>query len=202
MLVAVSGTIGAGKSTLCGELGKSLGFEVVPEPVTDNPYLEDFYLDPTRWAFTSQTFMVTHRFRRYLDVCGSPNGFVLDRCVFEDRVFAEVCRDMGYFSLREWDTYCALQEAFLQVVKPPKTIVYLRVSPETAARRIASRGRTVESSVGIDYLRRLHDAYERWACRMDEITEVISLDWTEFEGLEGVVSHLQGGIPTATQSAP
>jgi deoxyadenosine kinase len=194
MLVAVSGTIGAGKSTLCTQLGAALGFDVVPEPVLDNPYLGDFYADPERWAFASQVFMVTHRFRRYLDVSGSPDGFLLDRCIFEDHVFAEVCRDMGYLTRREWDTYCALQEAFLQVVEPPTVVVYLRVSPETAARRIAARGRSVESAVGIDYLRRLHDAYERWADKMRAVTEVIEVDWSAYGDPTGILDRLPKAV--------
>jgi deoxyadenosine kinase len=194
MLVAVSGTIGAGKSTLCTQLGNALGFDVVPEPVLDNPYLIDFYEDPERWAFASQVFMVTHRFRRYLEVSKSSAGFLLDRCIFEDHVFAEVCRDMGFLTRREWDTYCALQESFLQVVEPPAVVVYLRVSPETAAMRIASRGRSSETAVGIDYLRRLHDAYERWADKMRSVTEVIEVDWSTYGDPAGILDRLPQAV--------
>ena len=191
MLVAVSGTIGAGKSTFCDHLGSHIGFGIVPEPVSDNPYLEDFYEDPERWAFAAQVFMVTHRFRRYLDVAKAKGGFLLDRCLFEDYVFAEVCKDMGYFTMREWDTYCALQESFLEVVPPPDAIVYLRVSPETAARRIAARARGLESGVSIDYLRRLHNSYEGWVSRMTDLTTVVEVDWSDF----GDVSEVAQALP-------
>lgn len=194
MLVAVSGTIGAGKSTFCAHLGSHLGFGIVPEPVSDNPYLSDFYENPARWAFAAQVFMVTHRFRRYLDVSTAKGGFLLDRCLFEDYVFAEVCKDMGYLTLREWDTYCALQESFLEVVPPPEAIVYLRVSPETAARRIASRARGFEQSgVTIDYLRRLHQSYEGWVERMQEVTTVLAVDWSEFGDVAEVAKALPEG---------
>lgn len=193
MLVAVSGTIGAGKSTFCEDLGANIGFGVVPEPVSDNPYLQDFYTEPERWAFAAQVFMVTHRFRRYLDVSKAEGGFLLDRCLFEDYVFAEVCKDMGYLTRREWDTYCALQESFLEVVKPPDVIVYLRITPETAARRIASRARGMESGVSIDYLRRLHHSYEGWIDRMRSLTHVIEVDWSNFGDVSEVAKSLPEG---------
>jgi len=191
MLVAVSGTIGAGKSTFCGQLAQELGYEIVPEPVRDNPYLSDFYEDPHRWAFASQVFMVTHRFRRYLDVSRLEGGFVFDRFLFEDRVFAEVCRDMGYMTPREWDTYEALQESFIGTVRQPDLVIYLRVTPETANRRIVSRGRLSEQSIGIDYLRRLHVAYENWIGglhRKGIPTRVV--DWSTFRPIQEVMGEL------------
>ncbi len=43
MCCAVSGLIGAGKSTLATALAKKLNLPVYYEPVSDNEYLEDFY---------------------------------------------------------------------------------------------------------------------------------------------------------------
>ena len=41
--VAVAGNIGVGKSTLVEMLSVRLGWQPFYEPVTENPYLEDFY---------------------------------------------------------------------------------------------------------------------------------------------------------------
>ena len=46
-----TGLSGAGKSTLARGLAKVLGSEPVLEPFADNPFLEQFYLDPERYAF-------------------------------------------------------------------------------------------------------------------------------------------------------
>ena len=54
--VAVAGNIGAGKSTLVNRLSERLGWRPYYEPVTENPYLEDFYDDMGKWAFHSQMF--------------------------------------------------------------------------------------------------------------------------------------------------
>ena len=43
--IAVAGNIGVGKSTLVKLLSENLNWTPFYEPVTENPYLEDFYAD-------------------------------------------------------------------------------------------------------------------------------------------------------------
>ncbi|MEL6639049.1 MAG: deoxynucleoside kinase, partial [Bacteroidota bacterium] len=47
--IAIAGNIGAGKTTLCTQLGKHFGWEVHYESTDNNPYLSDFYNDMKRW---------------------------------------------------------------------------------------------------------------------------------------------------------
>ena len=61
--VAVAGNIGVGKSTLVELLCVRMGWEPFYEPVTENPYLADFYNDMDAWSFHSQVFFLTHRLR-------------------------------------------------------------------------------------------------------------------------------------------
>ena len=51
--VTIAGNIGVGKSTLVSLLANKLGWELVLEAVTENPYLADFYEDMNRWSFHS-----------------------------------------------------------------------------------------------------------------------------------------------------
>ena len=44
--IGISGLIGAGKTTLARELGKVLNLPVYYEPIVENEYLEDFYMNP------------------------------------------------------------------------------------------------------------------------------------------------------------
>ncbi|MEL6805636.1 MAG: deoxynucleoside kinase, partial [Bacteroidota bacterium] len=41
--VAIAGNIGAGKTTLCTQLGRHFGWQVHYESTDDNPYLSDVY---------------------------------------------------------------------------------------------------------------------------------------------------------------
>ena len=61
--VAIAGNIGVGKSTLVDLLCARLKWEPFYEPVTENPYLADFYSDMAAWSFHSQIFFLSHRLR-------------------------------------------------------------------------------------------------------------------------------------------
>ena len=68
MIVATMGLIGAGKSTLTNMLREKHGYTTFMEPTSesegasDNPFLEDYYKNPRRWAFTMQAFLLFERY--------------------------------------------------------------------------------------------------------------------------------------------
>jgi deoxyadenosine/deoxycytidine kinase len=88
--VVIAGNIGVGKSTLVRLLCGRLGWEPFYEPVTENPYLADFYADMRAWAFHSQVFFLTHRLRAHHQLIHHPTSAIQDRSVYEDaEVFAQ-----------------------------------------------------------------------------------------------------------------
>ena len=62
MHIAITGNIGAGKTTLAEQLARHYGWEILHEAVDDNPYLADFYDDMSRWAFNLQVYFLNSRF--------------------------------------------------------------------------------------------------------------------------------------------
>ena len=63
MHIAVAGNIGSGKTSLTELLAHHYGWEPHYEEVDDNPYLNDFYEDMTRWSFNLQIYFLKNRFR-------------------------------------------------------------------------------------------------------------------------------------------
>ena len=55
-VISIEGLIGCGKSTLVTNLCKKRNYVPFFEPVETNPYLEDYYKDPKRFAFTMPYF--------------------------------------------------------------------------------------------------------------------------------------------------
>ena len=161
--VVLAGNIGAGKSTLVKMMCDRLGWEPYYEPVTENPYLEDFYRDMKRWAFHSQVFFLTYRARAHRALMDVTRPVVQDRSFYEDaEVFARALHRQGAMSDRDWDTYRGLYRTLTSLLAPPDLVVYLRASVPTLQRRIAQRARAFEASISDAYLDGLNALYEEW----------------------------------------
>lgn len=165
-VIIVEGNIGAGKSTFAQQLAKALGGEYLPEPADGtNPYLEDYYRDPARWAFEMQMFLLTRRFRaqRYAQSKVRHAGgrfVVLDRSYYGDVCFANVQRQLGYFSQRDYDTYLCHHTDMKTQLEPPAMAIFLNASVDVCKARIDKRmsekaGRACESDIDLAYLRSL-----------------------------------------------
>ena len=96
MHIAVTGNIGAGKTTLTTMLSKHYGWDAQFEDVDHNPYLEDFYEDMSKWSFALQIYFLGSRFRQVKEIRESGKNIVQDRTIYEDAyIFAENLNDMG-----------------------------------------------------------------------------------------------------------
>jgi deoxyadenosine/deoxycytidine kinase len=161
--VAVAGNIGVGKSTLVEMLCVRLGWEPFYEPVTENPYLADFYKDMDAWSFHSQIFFLAHRLRSHHRLGQHPTSVVQDRSVYEDaEIFARNLFVQGYIKQRDYQTYRDLYETTMRFLPPPDLVVYLRASVPTLINRIARRGRDYERTIAPEYLTGLNSLYEQW----------------------------------------
>lgn len=161
--IAVAGNIGVGKSTLVGMLCQRLNWEPFYEPVSENPYLADFYQNMAAWSFHSQVFFLTHRLQIHHALVRFPNSAIQDRSVYEDaEVFAQNLFLQGLLSERDWKTYRSLYQTLAEFLPPPDLVIYLRASVPTLVARIQQRGRDYERSISTEYLQRLNGLYENW----------------------------------------
>jgi deoxyadenosine/deoxycytidine kinase len=161
--IAIAGNIGSGKSTLVEFLSRTYGILPFYEPNDENPYLTDFYRDMPRWAFHSQLYFLSSKFRLHQQLDRTPAVSILDRTIFEDaEIFATALRDMRHIDKRDWETYRDLYQAILKAIDPPDLMIYLRCSMRTLRKRIRLRGRAMEQDVPLAYLRRLQHLYEKW----------------------------------------
>lgn len=65
-------------------------------------------------------------------------------------------------------------------MKKPNVIVHLDVSPEESLARINMRSRNCESGIPMEYLQRLHSAYEDYLQDISRIIPVIRVDYSQF----------------------
>ena len=184
MHIAVTGNIGAGKTTLTTMLAKHYGWNAQFEDVDHNPYLDDFYQDMSKWSFALQVYFLGSRFRQVKEIRESGKNIIQDRTIYEDAyIFAENLNEMNLLSERDYQNYSSLFELMKGFVSAPDLLIYLRANISTLTRQIAKRGRDYETGISIDYLMRLNNKYENWIGNYKEgkllIIDVNDLDFVE-----------------------
>ena len=180
--VAISGNIGAGKSSLTQIMGEYFDWTAVYEQVDENPYLSDFYNDMRRWSFNLQVFFLSRRFDQLQKIEQMDGSVVQDRSIYEDaQIFARNLYEMGLMSGRDYQNYTELFSIMTSYLDPPSLLVYLRASVPTLVNHIQQRGREYESTIRIDYLERLQGHYEEWIEDYDRGPKlIIDIDELDF----------------------
>ena len=179
--IAVSGNIGAGKTTWTNMLARHFNITAYFEKVKENPYLDDFYRDMKRWAFQSQIFFLTQRFNSHLEIQARNQDCVLDRTIYEDsEIFARNLFNQELMSKRDFQSYYDLYETMLKVIRYPDLLIYLKAPVAGLLERIQMRNRDCERSIPETYLAELNTAYDAWIKKMEPITKVIIIDTDDF----------------------
>ena len=161
--IAIAGNIGAGKSTLLHFLTSTYDVAAFYEPNDANPYLPDFYKDMRRWAFQSQLFFLSNKFRIHQEADRTPGVVIQDRTIFEDaEIFATALHRMRKIDTRDWQTYWSFYQTILGAIRPPDLMIYLHCSIRTLRQRIRLRGRQMEQDIPLSYLKRLQSLYDQW----------------------------------------
>lgn len=172
--IAVAGNMGVGKTSMVQFLCSEYGLTPIYEPFADSPYLDDFYADMDRWAFHSQLWFLSHKFRLHLGLNDAPAAMVQDRTIYEDaEIFATNLYRTGRINERDWQTYQDLYGAMRLALRPPDVMIYLRCSVRAIRKRIQRRGRASEQAIPTPYLRRLNQLYEGWMERYDLSPKVV-----------------------------
>jgi deoxyadenosine/deoxycytidine kinase len=147
-------------------LANRLYLRLLEEPV-DAELLDLFYADKDRWSFPFQMEMLHRRWALQMSaaaetlVSGGYNGAILDRSLWGDMVFARALAESGKMHPKEWDIYLSAVRNMSLVLFPPTLLLYLAASPETCMERIRERDRPAERDITIEYLRLIHDGYQR-----------------------------------------
>jgi deoxyadenosine/deoxycytidine kinase len=174
--IAVAGNMGVGKSTLVQFLSAQFDGKAFYEPVDSNPYFAKFFKDMRTWAFHSQMYFLTYKFRIHQEAERTPGLTVIDRSIYEDaEIFVKGLFRSRKLSKDEFKIYWDLYDAIRNTLRPPDVLIYLTCSMKTLTERVNSRGRQAEKSVPESYLRRLQKNYDQWVRSID-FCDVITIN--------------------------
>jgi len=158
--IAIEGPIGAGKTTLAKKLAETFHYPLLLEPVSENPFLTDFYREARSNALPTQLFFLLNRARQIGELAEDDlfhPTLVADFLIEKDRLFAQINLDQDELQLYE-QIYRKLDIN----APPPDLVIYLQAPVNILSERIKRRGIASEQYIEQEYLTRLINAYTRF----------------------------------------
>ncbi len=155
--IVVEGVIGVGKTSLSKLLSTRTEGRLNLEVVEENPFLSNFYLDRSTFAFQTQIFFLLSRFRQQQELFQNDlfsNTLISDYLFAKDRIFANL--NLGDDELGLYNQLATILE---QRVRKPDLVIYLQARTDVLLQRISWRGRSFEQNMDSGYLDALNGAY-------------------------------------------
>ena len=191
-MIAIAGTIGAGKTSLTQLLADHLNSKAFYESVDDNKILPLFYKNPKKYGFLLQIYFLNKRIDEIKDSYDNDLN-VLDRSIFEDALLFKLNADMGRATQTESDIYSSLLANMMEELpeqphqKAPDLLITIRVSFETMLKRIEKRGRSYEQyandSTLYSYDQNLNNRYRDWYAQYDKSPKML-IDGDKYDFVE------------------
>jgi deoxyguanosine kinase len=182
--IAIEGPIGVGKTTLARLLAERWSMRALFERPQDNPYLERFYRDTTRYALPTQLHFALQRVQQTQEVAaalathGNPTPLIADFITEKTALFARLTLPDDEFAL-----FKELAKRIDTPAPAPDLVVYLQASPEVLFARIQKRALPMELQISDAYLRALCDAYNDFFYHYDA-TPLLSVNAEHLNPLE------------------
>lgn len=161
--IAIEGAIGVGKTSFAQLLAERMSARLVQEKFEENPFLEDFYHDPERYAFQTQLFFLLSRYRQQLELKQVDlfhNLLVSDYMFDKDKLFANL-----NLNDKELVLYNLIAQLLEKEIPKPDLVVFLQASTERLIMNIKRRGRSYEREISREYIESLNQIYNEYFFR-------------------------------------
>ncbi len=192
--LAIEGPIGVGKTSLANLMSEKLSARLVLEKFEENPFLQDYYEDPDRFAFQVQLFFLLQRYQQQQElrqVDMFHNLLISDYMFVKDRLFASL-------NLNERDLvlYETVAPHLEKNIINPDLVIYLQADTETLMKNVAKRGRDFEKNLSWDYLDAVNQVYSEYFFSYQDTPLVIintnDIDFVENEDdLKEVIQYIR-----------
>jgi deoxyadenosine/deoxycytidine kinase len=169
--VVVEGPIGVGKTSLACRLAQRLNATTLLEKPEDNPFLEKFYRDTSRYSLPTQLFFLFQRSNELRELAQRDmfHGSTVADYLFEkDALFARLNLNDEEFSL-----YQQIYQSLHIQIPAPDLVIYLQATPETLLERVRERAQKYEQNMALGYLQRLTQSYNDFFYHYDDAPVLI-----------------------------
>ena len=148
--IAIEGPIGVGKTTLANKIAETFNYDAFLEHPAENPFLKNFYRNPSQSALATQLFFLFQRMQQIQDLKQRSlfeNVRVADFLIEKDRLFAEVT-----LSNEEMNLYDKVYEHITLDAPTPDLVIYLQAPIEILKERITKRGNINEQYLSLIHI--------------------------------------------------
>ncbi len=181
--IEICGGIASGKTTFASILSK-IGIDPIYESFQSNPFWEAFYADPQKYTFETEISFMLQHYHQIKKQSADNEIMVCDYSFLLDMAYAEI----GLQGSR-LDAFKVVYEEIKKELPPPALIIHLQCDPETELTRISNRGRTVEKSITMDFLRSLNAAIESQIIKARPHTKIITIDSAKMDFVDDKTSQ-------------
>ncbi len=164
MFIAVEGCVGSGKTTLARLLAAKRKSNIILEQFEGNPFLKQFYLNPSKYALETELAFVlihyhqiSHELHQIKD-----KEYISDFHISKDLLFAEM-------NLNNEDLiiFKNLYAALTRRLSEPDMVICLKCPDESILERIEQRGRRNENCIDPKYFIKLNQLYEEYFAKIN-----------------------------------
>lgn len=163
--VAISGTIGVGKSTLAKLVEYRFGLYRIEEAYKCNPFLEIAVQNPAQYAFQSEMWFLENKFRQ----TKRAQKRLTHQGVVDDAPIQLDVHAFGRALLKgpEFDLYFDVYQTLASQLVKPAIVVCLEANALSIMERIRLRGRPFEVAYTTEYIQRIADLNKAWIQESD-----------------------------------
>lgn len=168
--IEICGGIASGKTTLATLL-PTLDIQAVREDFRGNPFWRAFYADPVSYAFETEVSFLLQHYHDIKNAARFGKLFACDFSLFLDLSYAQVT-----LSAARRRAFLAVYREVARELLAPALLIHLRCDPSLQLKRIRRRGRKVEKSIDIGYLKRINAQLERVLARQELNSRILTVD--------------------------
>jgi deoxyadenosine/deoxycytidine kinase len=177
--IAIEGAIGVGKTSLAKRLATDLKADLILEPVSNVPFIKQFYKSNTQNSFTTQLSFFIQRYEQMESITQNnmfAKDMIIDYIWQKDFLFAQ-----HTLNEKEFELYQTINDKLDLQIKKPDLVVYLQAPMEVLIERIEKRSRDYERNISYHYLEGLYQKYTNFFCNYQDSPLLIintgSIDW-------------------------
>lgn len=169
--LVIEGNIGAGKTSLCEMLKKEKNGKLFLEQFEENPFLEKFYTNKERYAFTTELFFLSSRYKQikeylYHDLFSDiiiSDYFIMKCLIFSTKTLNN----------EEYKLYRNIFDIIFENIPKPDLYVYLHKTADVLLENIKKRKREYEKNISCEYLTEIEEAYFNYFQQQNKIKIVV-----------------------------